>query len=149
MVSATYYKWSAAWGDFHYGGGSNSYVCEGTQWSCGGVRIVFDQPVRLRGFYSPNAGAPATGIYDWRTGATSGFHLWQDATAGAWWQPATLTASSDPYVVVLNTTWIGPASSTPTIVRYAWQDYPLAMPLENAFGLPVGPFNVTLVMNVG
>ena len=75
--------------------------------------------------------------------------LWADGnTTGpsAWFQPAVLTAiSTDGLTVQLNTTWISPMVAPPSVVRYAWHDYPPSMPLVSAAtGLPVGPFNATI-----
>ena len=55
LVSATWDHWDPSWGNFHFQYGSGSYVCEtGAKgpFLCGGVRLVFDQPVTVRPFYS-------------------------------------------------------------------------------------------------
>jgi hypothetical protein len=41
-----YDAWDSSWGDYHYGTGTGSYVCNpGSGFSCGGIRLVFDQPL--------------------------------------------------------------------------------------------------------
>ena len=140
--------WDASWGDaWHFGSGGGSYVCTGTTWTCAGVRVTFDAPVRLRAFYRPGDTSATEGAYGFVQGAPSGMELWQDESAGAWTQRVPITAiSADGRTVTLNTTWIGPKSRTPTLLKFAWQDYPDGMPLESEFGLPVGPFNLTLTL---
>jgi hypothetical protein len=101
----------------------------------------------MRAFYSVGPTSATELMYGFVQGAPSGFELWQSDNATAWTQRAPITAiSSDGLTVYLNTTWIGPESKTPTILKYAWQDYPDAMPLQSVdgFALPVGPFNMTL-----
>lgn len=42
----TYDAWESSWGDYHYGTGAGSYVCNpGSGFTCGGIRLVFDQPL--------------------------------------------------------------------------------------------------------
>ena len=147
-VSAVFDAWDATWGDsWHFGSGGNSYVCESATWTCGGVRVTFDRPVGMRPFYNVGPTSATELMYGFVQGAPSGFELWQSDNATAWTQRAPITAiSSDGRTVYLNTTWIGPVSKTPTLLKYGWQDYPDAMPLQSAdgFALPVGPFNMTL-----
>jgi hypothetical protein len=46
VVKVMYDAWSSSWGDYHYGTGTGSYVCNpGSGFTCGGVRLVFDQPL--------------------------------------------------------------------------------------------------------
>jgi hypothetical protein len=148
-VKAVFNKWDASWGNYHFGTGSNSYVCTGGQWTCGGVQITFDSPVRMRSFYNPaNPITTDTNTYGFVQGSNSGFELRQDMTPTAWTQTVPLVSiSSDGLTVQLNTTWIGPTPALPTVLTFAWNDYPNSMPLEdNFFGLPVGPFNITIVV---
>jgi len=146
-VAAVFDAWDASWGDFHHGTGANSYVCEGTAWFCAGIRVTFDTPVRLRGFYAPTADPATRRAYDFARGAESGFRVFASNNATAWWQPVALGGiSPDGRTVTMNLTWIAPgARAAPTVLRYGWSDYPLAAPLEDAFGLPVGPFNISIV----
>jgi hypothetical protein len=131
--------------------GQGSYVCEtGAQgpFLCGGVRLTFDQPVAVRSFFDPGR-TSSTGYYGFLSGSGSGIDLWADGntTVGSsWFQPAVLTSiSADGLTVQLNTTWVAPHVSPPSVVRYAWHDYPPSMPLVSAVtGLPVGPFNATI-----
>lgn len=78
----------------------------GQGWICAGIRVRFDQPVSIRGFYNPGAagsppldGAAPVNYYGFLTGAASGFELWQsaDVTPDTWWQPAALTGLRDAY----------------------------------------------------
>lgn len=156
LVAAQWDQWQPSWGNFHYQYGAGSYVCEtGAKgpFLCGGVRLTFDQPVAARGFYNVGQ-ASATGYYGFISGSSSGIDLWADGnmTAGSsWFQPAVLTSiSADGLTVQLNSTWINPPAAgkvaPPKVVRYAWHDYPPAMPLVSAAtGLPVGPFNATIM----
>ena len=146
-VSAVWDAWAPSWGDsWHFGSGGNSYVCESTTWTCAGVRVTFDAPVQLRSLYVPGPTSQTERAYGFVQGPASGFELLQDGTETAWSQRAPITAiSADGRTVFLNTTWIGP-QKMPTVLKYAWQDYPDAMPLEGAGALPVGPFNLTLSM---
>ena len=105
----------------------------------------------IRSFYNVGPTSATELEYGFVQGAPSGFELWQSdnvtSTSTPWTQRAPITAiSSDGLTVTINTTWIGPVSKTPTIVKYGWQDYPDAMPLQSVdgFALPVGPFNLTL-----
>ena len=136
--------WDASWGDFHHGTGAGSYVCgSGGTFTCGGVRLTFDRPVAVRGFYAPDASDPVLNMYGFAQGAASGFTIVQ----GAWAQPVALTGvSADGLTVQLNVTYIGPGTQpVGAELRYAFDDYPAAMPLvDAAFGLPVGPFNATV-----
>jgi hypothetical protein len=162
VVSATWDQWDD-WGDYHHGTGSNSYVCSSkcpgaTCWTCAGVRVRFDQPIKLRHFYQMDAPAATEHIYDFTKGGISGFEVWSaNATDGysdlSWWQPTALTNLVDDYTVQLNLTWIEPQNNrsrlvnsrpTPRVLKYAWHEYPSAMPIINAFGLPAGPFNITI-----
>jgi hypothetical protein len=153
LVSAVWDAWDASWGNFHFQYGAGSYVC-GTgskgPFLCGGVRLIFDQPVTTRAFYNAGLAESATGYYSFITGSSAGLDLWADGNVtGGWFQPAVLTSiSADGLTVQLNSTWINPARvAPPTVVRYAWHDYPMAMPLVSAItGLPVGPFNATIVL---
>jgi hypothetical protein len=152
LVSAVWDKWDASWGNFHFQTGAGSYVC-GTgdkgPFLCGGVRLRFDGPVAVRSFYSA-APPSATNFYGFISGASSGMELWANANltgSGAWFQPASLTSiSADGLTVQLNLTWINPLEvAPPTVVRYAFEDYPSAMPLVSAeSGLPVSPFVATV-----
>lgn len=136
--------WEAAWGDYHYGTGAGSYVCgSGGAFTCGGLRLTFDKPVALRGFYAPVApSAPGAAPYGWARGAGSGFTV----ARGGFEQPLVLMGvSPDGLTVLLNVTYIGPGEALGAELRYAFADYPPAMPLEDpASGLPVAPFNLTV-----
>lgn len=55
--------------------------------------------------------------------------------------------------VQLNLTYIEPQTNTsrlvnkrptPRVLKYAWEEYPSAMPIVNAFGLPAAPFNLSI-----
>ena len=152
LVSAVWDAWDATWASYHYQTGAGSYVCStGSQgpFLCGGVRLVFDQPVAFRPFFAA-AATPVTsavGYYGFASGASSGLDLWGNSTPSSWFQPAVLTSiSPDGFTVQLNTTWIAPTVHFPTVVKYAWHDYPPSMPLvARDTGLPVGPFNATIV----
>ena len=162
VVSASWDQWED-WGDYHHGTGSNSYVCSSkcpgaTCWTCAGVRVRFDQPIMLRHFYQMDAPAATEHIYDFTKGGISGFEVWSaNATDGfsdlSWWQPTALTSLVDEYTIQLNLTYIEPQNNrsrlvnsrpTPRVLKYAWREYPSAMPVVNSFGLPAGPFNVTI-----
>ena len=155
VVSAVWHNWDTSWDNYHYQTGSGSYVCSsGTKgpFLCGGVSLTFDAPVAVRPYFSA-APPSATGFYGFASGAASGLDLWTDGntTAGGkttWFQPATLTSiSADGLTVTLNATWIAPTVAPPTVLRYAWHDYAPSMPLIGALsGLPVGPFNVSVVV---
>ena len=136
--------WDPSWGDFHYGAGSGSYVCgSGGAFTCGGVRLTFDRPVALRDFYAPPPAGATERVYGFAQGAASGFTISQGP---AWAQPVALTGiSADGLTVQLNVTYIGPGHPLGAELRYAFSDYPSAMPLiEAASGLPVAPFNATV-----
>ena len=137
--------WEAGWGDYHYGTGAGSYVCgSGGQFTCGGLQLTFDRPVSLSAFYAPRLPSPGVpSAYSWAQGAASGFTL---ASTGGWEQPVALTGlSPDGLTVFLNVTYIGPGQPVGAELRYAWSDYPSAMPLvEAGTGLPVAPFNATV-----
>ena len=147
-IKVVFNKWDATWGNYHFGTGSNSYVCTGGQWTCGGVQITFDSPVRIRSFYNPvNPITTDENMYGFVQGSNSGFELRQDMTPTAWTQSVPLVSiSADGLTVQLNTTWIGPTPALPTVVTFMWNDYPNGAPLENSFGLPVGPFNYSIVV---
>ena len=146
VISIHWDAWNSNWGDFHFGTGQGSYVCgSGGQFVCGGLRLTFDRPVATRGFFAPPAAGTTENVYGFITGAASGFTLAQ----GDWAQPVVLTSiSPDGLTAQLNLTWINPASGAAGPVGgtlfYAWGDYPAAMPLVDASGLPVAPFNLTV-----
>lgn len=117
--------------------------------------MTFDQPIFVRDFYAPvNAAATGASIptlraYSFLTGAASGFEAWNTANlsdVSAWMQHVVLTGiRTDGATAQLNVTWIDPSrAAPPLLLTYSWHDYPPAMPLVNADGLPVGPFNVTI-----
>ena len=138
---ATLDRWDASWGSYHYGtGGPGAHVCGVPSFLCAGLRVAFDQAVALRDGFAP-PGQPAM-----LRGFDNGFRV-VNAESGAW-QPVSLTAvrsgAGGESVVQLNVTWIdGGAGAPPTVLEYGWHDYP-TMPLVNAFGQPVAPFNVTI-----
>ena len=140
-----WHAWDASWGDYHYGTGAGSYVCgSGGQFTCGGLQLTFDRPVTLSQFYAPLAPSPfSLPTYGWALGAASGFTL---ASSGGWEQPVALTGlSPDGLTLQLNVTYIGPGQPLGAELRYAWSDYPSAMPLvEAGSGLPVAPFNASV-----
>jgi hypothetical protein len=154
LVSAVWDQWDATWGNYHYQTGAQSYVCSSGAkgpFLCGGVRLTFDQPVKVRDFFAAVPVESAVGYYGFASGASSGLDLWSDAntTSGASWvQPSVLTSiSADGLTLQLNTTWIAPVVHFPTVVRYAWHDYPPVMPFVGRdTGLPVGPFNATITL---
>lgn len=142
LTQSAWDAWEPSWGDFHYGTGSGSYVCgSGGQFTCGGVRLTFDRPVALNAFFTPASGR--AGPYGFARGAASGFTVARNNT---WEQPVVLTGiSADGLTVQLNVTYIGPLTALGSELRYAFADYPSAMPLvDAASGLPVAPFNTTL-----
>ena len=152
-VSVVWDSWSADWGNFHYGTGAGSYVCTTKgPFLCGGIRITFDTPVTTRSFFpSPNGPHPAKEFYGFASGASSGFEIWQDgntSVGSSWFQPAVLTSiSADGLTVQLNTTWINPLKvAPPTVLKYAWHDYPHSMPFVGPGNLPVSPFNATITL---
>eukprot|EP00048_Salpingoeca_helianthica_P014337 m.221182 g.221182 ORF g.221182 m.221182 type:complete len:553 (-) comp15737_c0_seq1:659-2317(-) len=122
--------WSVSWGDYHLGFGSG--VCgAGSGFLCLGIRLVFDEPLNITSTYGLNYGYP------------SGFELF-DRTGNVF-QPATLTTILNENTVQLNATWVWYGSNgRPTVLRYAWHDYP-SMFLFNGDGQPVPPFNASLV----
>lgn len=131
VVESVFDPWLPSWGDFHEGTGLNSYVCAPRSgFSCGGVRVTFDQELVLASDYGD--------LYSY----DNGLRLW-DANMTKF-QPAMLTRiSSDRRTLQLNTTWtFGEAG--PAVLRYACSDYP-TMKLYNAFGLPAPPFTAQLV----
>ena len=148
-VAAIWDSWSASWGDFHHGM-TNPAVCH--VWHCGGVRVVFDRPVAFRAFYKPAPDPTTLRAYDWARGAESGFRAWSGENITTdWWQPLALSGmSEDGLTLHLNVTWLQPLP--PSVLRFGWNDYPLAFPLEgrDGFGLPVAPFklNITPPVNV-
>ena len=51
-IRATFEPWDASWADFHYGTGAGSYVCHaGSGFSCGGIKVEFDQDLVLASTY--------------------------------------------------------------------------------------------------
>jgi len=121
---------------------------------CGGIRVTFDQPIKLRGFYAPvPVVTPAERMYGFVTGSASGMELWKDGNASAplgWFQPAAITGIlEDGVTLQLNATWIpatNPPTPHPSVLRFAFHDYPAAMPILGLAGdLPAGPFNVSVV----
>jgi hypothetical protein len=155
VVSAVWDAWQPSWGDFHWGTGGGSYVCTSSgPFFCGGIRVTFDQPIALRGFYNVQLPVtPAERIYGFVSGAASGMEVWKDGNATAplgWFQPAAISGVlADGVTLQLNLTWIPPTSPPtpfPSILKYAFHDYPAAMPVMGVAGdLPAGPFNVTVV----
>ncbi len=116
--------------------------------------MTFDQPIALRGFYNVQLPVtPAERIYGFVSGAASGMEVWKDGNATAplgWFQPAAISGVlADGVTLQLNLTWIPPTSPPtpfPSILKYAFHDYPAAMPVMGVAGdLPAGPFNVTVV----
>lgn len=127
-LSVTVDPWSASWGAYHYG--ISGGICEGgTGFTCMGMRIKFDQALLPRALFGP------------LQGQDNGFSL--IGLGGNYSQPVTFTGirSDDPTVLQLNVTWIGPVP--PAVLQLGWHDYP-TLPLANAAGLPVGPFNITV-----
>lgn len=160
-TSVVWDEWEGGWGDYHYGTGTGSYVCLSTgEFHCGGIRITFDRPVKVRDFYSRVGGGEGvvtgSSVYGFHSGAASGFVMaareggsepLPPPTPPPFTQPVTLTSlSPDSLTLQLNVTWIGPGSPLlNTTLLYAWADYPAAMPLVDAvFDIPVAPFNVSL-----
>lgn len=98
--------------------GANSYVCQSacpgaTCWTCAGLRVRFDQPIKLRKFYTMNAPHATDHIYDFTTGSSSGFEVW----SGSWFQPTALTGLVDDFTVQLNLTYIEPQSNSSQLVN--------------------------------
>ena len=159
MVSAVWDAWQPSWGDFHWGTGGGSYVCTlDGPFFCGGIRVTFDQPIALRNFFSVTLPTtPAERIYGFVSGSASGMEVWKDNNATAplgWFQPAAITGIlADGVTLQLNVTWIPPTDPPtpfPGILKYAFHDYPPAMPVIGVSGdLPAGPFNVTIVATSG
>jgi hypothetical protein len=141
----------SSWGDYHLGYGGLVNVCGSPPFVCAGIRLSFSSPVRMRNFFNPVPyGDTLSGqdAYGFLTGASNGFELLYTNPANAnvtWFQPVSLTSiSPDGLTVQLNVTWINPSGAPPQTLRYAWNDYPTAMPLVGAGNLPVGPFNVSI-----
>ena len=154
LLSAVWHTYDASWGGgFHFN--TSVGVCGGGAkgpFLCGGVALTFDAPVAVRSFYSA-APPAAEHYYGFLTGASSGMELCQGGNGGSnsslWTQPGALTAiSPDGLTVSINATWIAPGKAAPpTLIKYAWHDYPPAMPLVGrASGLPVGPFNASIAV---
>jgi len=159
-VSVTFDAWDASWGNYHHG--IQSGVCTGggatPPWQCGGIRVTFDQQVRLRDdFASNNGGASA-----------HAFELWNGVLGNASAHPGTTSqgsrqltsaactncavcpcaqkldlqgVSEDGFTVQLNTTFI---SGAPTTLKYGFKDYPALVLFDRVYGVPVAPFNATL-----
>ena len=133
VVSATFDAWDDSWGDFHYGTGTGSYVCKpGTPFTCGGVRVTFDQPLELSSTFADK--------YSY----ANGLELLASRAAGAKQQRAQITGvrAEDAHTLQLNTTWVW-GEAPPTVLQYAFSDYP-SMFIYNAFGLPAPPFTVDI-----
>ena len=154
LLRSAWHAWQPSWGDYHWGTGSASYVCgSGGQFTCGGLQLTFDRPLALSQFFAPSTpssrGGVAQAAYGWALGAPSGFTMAIPGNAsgvGGWEQPVVLTSlSSDGQTVQLNITYIGPGKPSDAQLRYAFADYPTAMPLvDAATGLPVAPFNISV-----
>jgi hypothetical protein len=77
-----YDAWNSSWGDYHYGTGMGSYVCNpGSGFACGGVRLVFDQQLVEASSYGDLNSYP------------NGFVLWDSQLKN--FQHASLTSLSD------------------------------------------------------
>ena len=101
--------------------------CSG--FTCGGVRLVFDQPLMEASSYGD------------LNSYSNGFVLWDSALKN--FQQASLTSISDDGLTLqLNVTWVW-GETAPAVLRYAWADYPV-MKLYNAWGMPAPPFVLSL-----
>jgi len=135
-LRATFEPWDASWGDYHYGTGRGSYVCNaGSGFVCGGIKVEFDQPLVLDHTLGQSNGWVNAGLAPARA-ATNDLVV-EDSIFGAKFQRAEITAVHGS-VLQLNVTWIF-GGKPPSVLKYGWSDYP-AMPLSNAFGLPAPPF---------
>jgi hypothetical protein len=150
VTAISWDAWNASWGDYHQGTGLGSYVCNsGGQFVCGGLRLTMDRPVATRSFFVPPAAGTTDKVYGFITGGASGFTLAQSAAPADWQQPVVLSSiSADGLTVQLNATWVNPASGAAGpiggVLYYGWGDYPAAMPLVDAAGLPLAPFNLSV-----
>lgn len=127
-LSVTVDPYDVSWGLYHYG--IQSGVCQaGTGFLCLGMRVKFDQPLVQRPLFGS------------LTGQYNGFDLVGSVNNAS--QPVTLTGvrTDDPTVLQLNVTWVN--GGVPATLYYGWDDYP-TLPLANAFGLPVAPFNMSV-----
>lgn len=130
-VKAIFDAWSVDWGDYHYGTGAGSYVClPGSNFACGGIRVVFDQPLSLASTWGD------------RNSLDNGLVLWDEHMQ--LFQRAEITGVrvDDPHTLQLNITWAF-GKKPPVLLQYAHSDYP-NMPLYNAFELPTPPFSISI-----
>merc|ERR1712000_715482 len=128
VSSAVFDAWDPSWADYHFGTGSNSYVCKpGSGFRCGGVRVQFDQELVLKSSYGD------------RNSYDNGLVLWDRSMKKS--QPAQIT-SVDGDTLQLNTTWAW-GEDAPAILQYAYTAYP-TMRLYNAFELPTPQFTVNI-----
>eukprot|EP01116_Phalansterium_solitarium_P003836 TRINITY_DN14667_c0_g1_i1.p1 TRINITY_DN14667_c0_g1~~TRINITY_DN14667_c0_g1_i1.p1 ORF type:complete len:539 (-),score=125.30 TRINITY_DN14667_c0_g1_i1:392-2008(-) len=120
--------WDQSWGNYHDGTGEFGLCSWHDTFAiyCGGMRLKFDQPLSLV--------VPPSGLLNFNNG-------FEVMLTNGLWQPASVTGLIDPFTLQLNVTGQGGEFAG---LRYGWYDYP-AMPLQNAQGLPVAPFNVSLM----
>lgn len=134
-IRATFETWDASWADFHYGTGVGSYVCHaGSGFSCGGIKVEFDQDLVLASTYGQSNAWVAGGLAPSRQ-SSNDLLLW-DSTATKF-QRAEITAVAGK-VLQLNVTWAY-GGVPPVSLAYAMSDYP-AMPFYNSLGQPTPPF---------
>ena len=109
VTGIEWHAWQPDWGDYHFGSGAGSYVCESTgEFTCGGIVLRFDRPVALRGFFAPPPAGATDLVYGFAQGAASGLMLAQNASAAAWSQPVVLTGlAADGLSAQLNVTVSG------------------------------------------
>mmetsp|Transcript_20227 Transcript_20227/g.47279 ORF Transcript_20227/g.47279 Transcript_20227/m.47279 type:complete len:341 (+) Transcript_20227:1-1023(+) len=140
VVAVTFDYWDASWGDYHYGTGAGSYVCHNNSgFTCGGVRIKFDQEIEIAGCGTSRMAQEPGDLNSF----DNGFVLW-DKDGGSQFQPAELTGvvADDPTTLQLNVTWVW-GNTAPSLLAYAVSDYPV-MRVYNSFGQPAMPFKALI-----
>lgn len=174
VVPAHRDPWLPDWGEYHYGtplaGSKLSDAppgCSSTPRNthagdppammlvCGGLRVTFDRDIELRpefgGQYGMGSGfrlhnnireraLPGEQPVNVNKADTCGI-MGPNCSACPCSQPLAMTKVIGQRTVVLNTTFV---SGVPSVLRYAWEDYP-TMPIISAEdGRPAAPFNASV-----
>ena len=132
-VGVVWDAWHSDWGNFH--NGTHSSVCASPPWFCGGVRIRFDQPIRLLpGSQAARYGGSGLRLWNGQMGtmALGGASVGDpqllsalciDCSKCPCAQPVEVTGVlGDGHTLQLNVSFY---SGVPSFVKYAWQDYPV------------------------
>ena len=147
-ISARYDAWTSSWSDYHYGTGAGGYVrSPGSGFTCGGMRLVFDQPLVDASSYgdinSYNNGFVLgdSALKNFQQASITS--IAQDgATPQVAADASTLVFYLFPTRVQLNVTWVR-SDTPPAVPRYVWADHPV-MKLYSAHGMPAPPFALEL-----